>query len=149
MSGVELAVLASAALAVLMQWARADVGDDEGDGVYQTPFEKLELLAQAIAQAEGFNSPDASVIPRARHNPGDLTSLGGQIKTFATDGEGWTALYEYLDRVLSGRHPAYSLGMTFKQMGLVYAGGDANWSRNVCSYLGVSESQTLAEWVVS
>lgn len=127
------------ALVLLMASSRT-VGDILG-GV--SP--KIEALAQAIARAEGFGREGQ--IPTLRNNPGDITDLSGQIKTFPSAADGWQALYDYLGRMAEGSHPAYSPSMTFAQIGLVYAGGDPNWARNVASFLGISPDWTLAEYL--
>src|SRR5215475_11357848 len=51
-----------------------------------TPKDVRQGLAQAIAQAEGFNTP--GTIPQRQNNPGDLRPVGGgDIRTFATPEE--------------------------------------------------------------
>lgn len=120
------------------------------------PVDKVQLLAQAIAVAEGFNVIGS--VPWRAHNPGDLGpgDCGSQYATIAADGSdvcllpddatGWNLLYAKLSRIASGQSSSYPLSFTFTQMAQRYAGNWQAWVNNVTSYLGVSPSMTLGEY---
>lgn len=114
---------------------------------------KVVAIARAIAVAEGFLNPDGSkksagTIPVDRHNPGDITSLSGGVKTFATDDEGWTALYNYVQRMIDGTGH-YNTSMTWAEIGQIYDGEAAymNWVNNVTIALAVDPNSTLGDFV--
>jgi hypothetical protein len=117
------------------------------------------FFAQAIAAAEGFGV--AGSVPFRAHNPGDLSKgdlgdtgsyllAGGteHIIVFPSDSDGWVALYAKLQNIVDGKSKVYNLGMTIREMGLKYSGGDPNWAVNVSNYLGVSEDIILGEVLV-
>jgi len=95
------------------------------------------LIATAIAYAEGFFAGDT--LPRRRNNPGSLTR-NGELIQFATEQEGWTALYRQIESMLSGSSKYYSPSMTLSEIALVYTGGDKPdaWAMIVASRLGIS-----------
>jgi hypothetical protein len=94
----------------------------------------LDAFAKAIAVAEGFGVPGA--IPTDRHNPGDLTDGTGTIRTFATDDDGWNALYSLLARVASGTSQYYTPTMTIAQFGSIYTATQQHaWTSNVVASL--------------
>ena len=106
-------------------------------------------VAKAISVAE--NSPVEW------NNPGSLT--GEDAGSFRTNGvansegvwkfvdlvDGWNALCNKVNRMLSGKSHVYPLTYTLAQTGLKYSGGDPNWAKNVATYLGVPETTTLQE----
>ena len=65
------------------------------------PTHPIELLCCAIATQEGWFDADPNVIPRARHNPGDLdyagqlnaTGIKGEIATFHGNDQGTADQY--------------------------------------------------------
>ncbi len=116
-----------------------------GPGVW----DKVVLLARAIARAEGFWHPDPNVLPRRNHNPGDLTDSAGSIRYFATDESGWAALYDQVSRMLTGQSQVYSLDMTFLEVAYLYTGNDnaGAWAATVAGELGLSPGHTLREYV--
>ena len=116
----------------------------------------IQAFAQAIASAEGFSVLGS--VPYRCHNPGDLSKVdigdtgsymvaGGTeyIIVFPDDSTGWTALYTKLQRIVNGTSKVYSLGMSIRQMGLTYSGGDPNWPVNVAAFLGVNQDTLLSE----
>jgi hypothetical protein len=112
-------------------------------------------FVHAIANAEGFGRKQA--LPTRYKNPGDLKAVEGfkyegQIKVgkrkhvvFATDEDGWKALYRQINLIAQGYSKHYTLDMTLQQMAKKYAGNWRAWSRNVSHSLGVSQSTTLKE----
>jgi hypothetical protein len=107
-------------------------------------------LAQAIANAEGFNQ--AGSLAQTNNNPGDLTvditgtGTGTDANGFVIYGsadDGWNALYTQVQEMLSGTSGIYSPTMTIAQVGQSYANGDSNWASNVAAYMGVATSTPL------
>ena len=118
--------------------------------------ELILKISRAIAQEEGFNV--ANSVPQRAHNPGDLTDdgdvglgtvqtsgpHGAKITIYATDADGWAALYRKVRRMLSGASHTYTPELSLIQVGLKWA-GDPNWGRNVADVLGIDPQMTLAE----
>ena len=111
-------------------------------------------LAHAIAKAEGFGMRRTT--PTRYHNPGDLKAAGfkyeGQIGIgkgrhviFASDADGWSALFHQVSKMMSGDSRHYSPRMTIEQVARLYAGDWRHWSRNVAWNLGVPENTKLEE----
>jgi hypothetical protein len=104
-------------------------------------------LAKAITIAEGSRA--------AWNNPGDLTYAFGfpTLGTANRDGvlifqypqDGEQALCQECSLMLNGRSHVYKLTDTLQQVGVKYANGDPNWSKNVAMSLGVPESTTLQQ----
>lgn len=128
------------------------VNGDDGTGVSVVPVYSpaIKRFAEAIATAEGFGVPGA--IPTRAHNPGDLKLpaslsplgyLAGHT-IFATDEDGWQALYRQLQLIVDGRSRIYTLSMTIDEMGARYAPPDPQtWARNVARVLGVPTNVRL------
>lgn len=120
--------------------------------------ELILKFSRAIAKEEGFYVPNS--VPNRAHNPGDLTDdgdvgfgtvetkgpHGARITIYATDADGWAALYRKVRRMLSGASQTYTLDLTVMEIGLKWS-GDPLWSRNVAAALGVDTRATLAEIV--
>jgi len=112
--------------------------------------DKVKAVAEAIASAEGFGV--AGAIPTRAHNPGDLEmgDVGNgtiQGKTvFASDTDGWQALYRQVQLILYGGSSYYSPSDTWRQVGSVYAGGDPAWAINVAAHLGVNPDSSVGEY---
>jgi len=105
--------------------------------------QRVLRLAEAIAFAEGFGKPGA--LPTVLHNPGDLTSLGGSLKSYLSDDEGWEALYQYIESMLAG-NSYYSPDMSINSVSDIYSGSASReWAVNVAAYLGVSPSTPIGE----
>ena len=107
------------------------------------------LIAIAFAREEGWFVKGS--IPQLCSNPGDL-ELGdigyGVIKgktVFANAILGWQALYEQINRMLSGTDPLWPPTMTLAEAGMRYSGGDPQWAINVALELGVPETATLEQ----
>lgn len=114
---------------------------------------KIQAIAQAIAQAEGFGV--AGKIPTLANNPGDLElgdigygKMGEGITVFGSVTDGWNALYGQISGWLLGTSSNYSINMTWDQIGAKYAGASA-WANNVASALGVDPNSTLGAYLSS
>lgn len=112
-----------------------------------TMTSQIQSIAQAIATAEGFGV--AGAIPTVRNNPGDITDGSGNILTFANAADGWNALYNLLQNIQAGTSKYYNTGMSWVQMGQIYAGGDPNWAVNVAASLGVDPNDTVGDYLNS
>jgi len=110
--------------------------------------EMVIKIARAIAYAEGHGKPDA--LPTRCNNPGDLsegdrgygtarsTGIGAtEITIFATEAEGWMALYQQVRRMFSGKSPNYHLDMTIDEVGMKYAEVH-EWGVNVAEHLAAA-----------
>jgi hypothetical protein len=113
---------------------------------------QIERFAKAIARAEGFGIPDA--IPTRAHNPGDLVipgstnRIGEGITVFASDEEGWNALYHQLGLIAIGHSHVYSPSMTILEMAEKWTATvsqQQGWATNVAAYLGVPITTTLQQ----
>jgi hypothetical protein len=111
-------------------------------------------FAQAIADAEGFGTPDA--IPTLANNPGDLelgdqghgvlqAANGQQITIFGSEQEGWDALDNQVNEIFSGKSKHYSTPMTLERFGQIYSGGDAGYGGRLAASLGVAPKATLGQ----
>lgn len=115
-------------------------------------------LSRAIAAAEGFGK--AGTVPTRARNPGDLTDdgnlghgvirtsgpFGAAITIYATDVDGWNALYRKVRRMLSGASKTYLLSMTIEQVAIKWS-GDRNWGINVARALEVATSTSILDIV--
>jgi hypothetical protein len=100
-------------------------------------------IARAIGVAEGFDVPGS--LAQRSHNPGNLTRIDGTFYVFATDSEGWNALYAYVKRMLSGEG-LYSPGSTIYDASRIYTATEQDeWALNVAASLGVSVYTPLVE----
>lgn len=127
----------------------------ENDGVET----RVEAIAGAVALAEGYFAPgehDGHSLPFAINNPGALkkpalgaTSLATWKDTglvcFPTKAMGWNALRHQVRLMLTGMSRIYTPSDPLSAVGLKYAGGDENWSRNVAAALGVAPTTTLTD----
>ncbi|HLZ52069.1 MAG TPA: hypothetical protein VKP61_15085 [Candidatus Acidoferrum sp.] len=141
-------------------FSNAEVGDTilGGSGMPVTPA-KIDLLAQAIATAEGWTNPNPNVVPRRAHNPGDLTRSFGEptvgvansegVLEFSDDNAGWSALKGEATAMLTGASHVYSPNMTLLQVAQKYTGGDAadSWAKNAAAVLEITPDQTLADFL--
>lgn len=122
-------------------------GSSSGGGTAATGS-GLDKLAQAIAYGgEGFGVKGAK--PTRLHNPGDLTDSSGNIRTFASDEEGWAGLMAQLNLIVSGKSKAYGKNagdMTLEQFGKKYTATDqAAWLANVTKRSGFSKDTKLSD----
>ena len=118
--------------------------------------ELVKRFAEAVARAEGYGVPDS--VPTQAKNPGDLSDdgdigngviqtsgpFGAKITVYATDEDGWAALYKKVRRMLEGRSKTYPQDLTLMEVALKYAGSPL-WAANVARSLGVDTRATLAE----
>ena len=105
------------------------------------PNSTVQKIAKAIAKAEGFYVQGS--LPQRAHNPGDIEEgdkgyglINGKT-VFASDSQGWQALYNQVQAILDGKSAYYFPSMTIAQIGNIYSGGDPNWGQNVADELGV------------
>jgi hypothetical protein len=103
----------------------------------------LEKIAYAIAVAEGFFV--AGSLPQRRNNPGSLKGSDGQLRTFSTVEEGWTALKRQIRLILSDASRYYKSTMSVWEIAAIWTGGDKPeaWAGIVAGRLGIAPSETL------
>jgi len=100
----------------------------------------LDELIEAIRRAEGAK-PELN-------NPGNLVDFNtGEIKQYDTYEEGEAALKEQLERIANGDHPNIKPDMSLRDAGLVYSGGDPNWSKNVSKIMHVPEDVPIVHLI--
>lgn len=106
----------------------------------------VQAIAQAIATAEGYYV-GPGVIPYDRNNPGDIRGSDGQISTYSSAADGWNALYNQINLILSGQSHNYTPDMTIAQIAQIYTGADnaSSWASTVASQLGVSVDTPISE----
>src|SRR5271154_859777 len=117
-------------------------------------------ICNAVAHAEGYNQ-GAGTAPYDLNNPGDLSPGdednlgvcgnpqvhgGSSIIVFCTAEDGWTALYNKFDNIVTGQSSTYAVTDTWAQVASKYAGNSAAWLNNVTSFLGVDPSSTPADY---
>lgn len=119
------------------------------------PTQGVIAMAQAIAEAEGFFVPGN--IPARAHNPGDLTegdfgdtgvyltsSSGAKIIVYASDQDGWNALYEKLQNIANGTSSVYSPDMTIAQFANKWTSTQqSSWADNVASSIGADINSVI------
>ena len=97
---------------------------------------RIRRIAEAIAFAEGFQVSGS--LAQQNHNPGNLTRLDGSFQVYASNEYGWSALYDYVDRMLSGLG-LYPSGISIQEAARIYTATEQSaWANNVASYLGVN-----------
>jgi hypothetical protein len=136
-----------------------------GAGSWTPPFtspgpdERVGILAQAIAYAEGYYAPgerDGRSLPHWLNNPGSLKkpALGAKslptwedtgLVVFPTERMGWDALNYQVELMLTGNSSIYDPSDSILDVAKKYADGDLNWGINVARNLGISPSCTLGE----
>ena len=118
--------------------------------------ELIIKFSQAIAKAEGFYVADS--VPARANNPGDLTDdgdvglgfiqtsgpYGAKITIYASEADGWAALYRKVQRMFAGASKVYTLDLTIMEVAIKYA-GSAEWAQNVAQQMGVDTRTTLAQ----
>lgn len=116
---------------------------------------KTDLIASAIANAEGFYIPGS--LPSRANNPGDL-KLGdvgnGEIngKTiFASSTDGWTALKKQIELMHSGESAYYAPTDSWRDIAHEWVGTAdyVNWMNEVTKILGVTPDSTLEDFYAS
>lgn len=121
------------------------------DGGAQSKF------ADAIAHAEGFY--DEGSRPARNNNPGDFENWpgvptdGAGYSVFGSVADGWNALEEQLNAIRNAASRHYTTGMSFRQMGYIYAdgahdpAGAANWSSNVSAFMGAGVDDAIGGYL--
>lgn len=144
------AIFGLAAIGSKAAAAAQDSGDTSGPGT-DPPSDLygavVIAMAEAIAQAEGFNS-GPTALPARNHNPGDLKdTVTGEITLYPDDPTGWAALYNQVNLMLTGASHVYRLDMALSQVAVLWTGGDNpdGWARTVASSLGVTADTTLGD----
>lgn len=158
-SGNGKLILGFAGAVIVLSWFRkpttATVTTSEGFdlSVYGGPTtypQPIKNVAVAIARAEGFFVPNS--VPARANNPGDLKVSGKpvlpgtSITKFDSADAGWTALYNQLYLILTGRSGVYNLDMSIADMGRLWtatATEQGAWSSNVAQSLGVDPATPL------
>ena len=123
------------------------------------PNDRVGILAQAIATAEGYYAPGERYghsLPHWLNNPGSLKNpaLGAVslptwkdtgLIVFPTERMGWDALKHQVELMLTGNSSIYDPSDSILDVAKKYAHGDLNWGKNVARKLGISPSCTLGE----
>lgn len=116
--------------------------------------DKVKAIAQAFAHAEGFGE-DPNNLPTRTHNPGDLKlgdigngTQGGKT-VFASDSDGWAALYKQINLMISGESAYYKPTDTWRRIAQTYVGTSdyVNWLNTVTDDLSVDPDSTLQEYM--
>jgi hypothetical protein len=111
-----------------------------------------QRLAQAIASAEGFYV--AGSRPQRNNNPGDLTvditgaGIGwdGPFVIYASAADGWAALDQQTEEMLSNTSGIYNNAMTISQVASKYTTtNQAGWAATVAGQLGVGVDTPLSQ----
>ena len=123
------------------------------------PNDRVGILAQAIATAEGYYAPgerDGHSLPQWLNNPGSLKkpALGAEslptwkdtgLIVFPTERMGWDALKHQVELMVTGKSSIYDPSDSILDVAKKYANGDPNWGKNIARTLGISPSCTLGE----
>ena len=120
----------------------APINGNTGDG----PTNVLDNITQAIKQFEGGNKD-----PRVTAtNPGNLKRIDGSFAVYADEGDGWQALYSYVQRHAQ-KHPDWDFydffnyylhGSTTAQPADKEGNAD-RYAEFVASYAGLDPGQTV------
>jgi len=123
------------------------------------PNDRVGILSQAIATAEGYYAPgerDGHSLPHWLNNPGSLKkpALGAEslptwkdtgLIVFPTERMGWDALKHQVELMVTGKSSIYDPSDSILDVAKKYADGDPNWGKNIARMLGISPSCTLGE----
>jgi hypothetical protein len=117
--------------------------------------DKLWDCCRAIAYAEGYNVVTA--VPYLLNNPGDLSDgadkfgaefhSGSHVTHFPDALTGWSWLYAKLQNAVNGNSAVYDPSMSWREIGVKWAGNAAVWSANVAARLGVDVDSSLGDYV--
>lgn len=147
--------------------AASDSSNSTGDsmtGNFQSPAtwptgDRIWDVCRAIAHAEGFDVKGTA--PANLHNPGDLSPGdehgyntagpaefhgGSYIIHFASDQDGWGALYAKISNIYDGTSTVYDPDWSWVQIGETFA-ADPNWGAHVAAGLGVDPNSTLNQYL--
>jgi hypothetical protein len=129
----------------------------------QFPNGNVWNICTAVALAEGYNQ-GVGTAPYDLNNPGDLSPGdeagqttcgpsevhgGSAIILFCTAENGFIALYDKFERIVTGLSNVYPVTDTWAQVAAKYAGNSAAWLANVTNYLGVDPQSTPASYVAA
>ena len=152
-----LLLLGVAGLYIIYKDTQSTISNNSSGGLLGSfaPSSNLaarQLLASAIAQAEGYNTP--GTIPNVRNNPGDLED-NGVIVQYASPTAGFDALDNQLKLIEDGLSSEFTMQMTFSTLADIWTGYDQanSWANNVVSYIQnnggpvtLSTSNTLQDY---
>ncbi len=120
----------------------------------------VERIARAIAKAEGFFATDplggvvGATRPQRNNNPGDLTvdltgkriGWDGPFVRYASEADGWEALYAQVEKMLDGTSKVYKPGDTIDEVARKYTTtGQESWASIVANDLGATVDTPLNE----
>lgn len=105
---------------------------------------RIDAMARAIANAEGWNNAEYQARLGYLNNPGNI----GPGRQYATPAEGWAALKSLIVKIAKQVGP-YKGAVTIEQVAKTYTGEVAykNWSNNVANFLGISPSDSFGGYV--
>lgn len=151
-------IVGGTAILVLIWLLTDDVSAEEEDTTTINPIDpspSLRAFAVAISKAEGFGTVNA--IPTRAKNPGDLARgdigygvLGSEkITVYASEEDGWQALYRQLNLIARRKSAYYTPDTTIAEMAIKYAPGAqaVNWARNVSQALNASPTDKIGIWI--
>ena len=126
-----------------------DLGENGG-----TMEDRIQRISRAIARQEGFYILNSRAY--RNHNPGNLTlditgggigiGYDGAYVIYPDDESGWADLHAQVRMMLTGTSRFYKPWMTIREVSKIYTATQQDaWSRNVASFLGVSEDTKLSE----
>jgi hypothetical protein len=105
----------------------------------------VSSVGNAIANTEGFGASSTNK-PTRTNNPGDIGNTDdGSTTTYATQEDGYNALYGQVGSMFDNTSSVYNSDMTIAQVGSHYASNSTAWSNSVASQLGVSPDTKLSD----
>lgn len=157
-------IVAIALWYLLQQTAAGETAPGDFMSPFQSPStwptgDRIWDICRAIAHAEGFDVRGTA--PANLHNPGDLSPGdehgfatagpaeyhgGSYVIHFASDQDGWGALYAKISNIWDGTSKVYDPDWSWQQIGAQYA-SDPNWGAHVAAALGVDPSSTLNQYL--
>jgi len=104
-------------------------------------------ISVAIARAEDWFKSGS--LPQRLNNPGALKGSSGQLQSFSSAEEGWSASYNQVRLMLTGESRYYNPNMPIIDIAWIYTGGDnpAAWASTVASELGIEITETLNDYL--
>lgn len=107
----------------------------------------LSLIAKAIERKEDS--------PKSWNNPGAIKGLNGQFLKFASYQKGCDYLLNYLERAVTGKHPAYPKGISVHDFFKIYAPSSDNnnplkYAEDVVQWVGlISIHDKIEDWLLT
>ncbi len=109
----------------------------------------LDNITEAIARFEGYYKPGS--VAQRTNNPGNVGTFGGNVASYTNEGDGWTALQNWVTN-----HAAENPSMTFTQMMDQYLTGSINgtpgpnqdpagYANFIADYVGVDPSTPVSQ----